>query len=444
MMPLARPMNATRILVLGFGVTGQAVCRFAVRHSLDVAVSEHDRLSIKQQAWLRKHGIPFEQEGHTTRLLNDVDTIVLSPGIPLELPLVKQASQRGIPVLSETEFALEFAPQCPVIAVTGTNGKSSTVEVLGLLLRTLGKRAWVAGNIGIPLIDVVDQIRDGDVIVLEMSSYQLEQCHSFRPHVGILLNLEPDHIHRHKTMNAYAIAKGKLFAHQESDDVAIMPRTLASQFDGGRGRRVFYDEWFDLLPRFAGRLLPHERSNLSAALAACCVLVPEADLTSLPERLIEDTFRLPHRMETVGFVGDVRIVNDSKSTNAASTIAALRSLDVPVVLMLGGRSKGAGYEALVDEIRTADVRHVILFGEAAPELLSYFKRNPVCAVSLSVTRSMDEAANHAIRVAQPGDVVLLSPACSSFDAFADYIERGEQFSVSIRALPGFKRSEPRT
>jgi len=432
------PNALRRILMLGFGVTGQAVCEFATRHALSICVSEQGQLSEQQQSWLIESDIPFEHAGHTRKFLPDVDVVVLSPGIPLKLPIIEEARQRGTPVLSEIDFALGLPGNRSVIAVTGTNGKSATVEVIGKILSSLGRMAWVSGNIGTPLISIIDDIVESDIIVLEISSYQLEQSRDFRPQIGVLLNLSPDHIHRHGDMRAYANAKGKLFANQGRDDVAILPSTLASQFAQGEGRRVFYDQGFERLSASMKVLLPHERSNLRAALAACAALLPEFDAAAVPMDVVREAFRLPHRMEILGSVGGVRVINDSKSTNAGSAIAALRSTDSPVVLLLGGRHKGVGYESLIDEIAASDIREVILFGEAADTLRHVFEqRSRAGFASLSV-RTMGEAVARGLLVAQPGDVLLFSPACSSFDAFADYAERGELFSNLIRSQPGFE------
>ena len=302
----------------------------------------------------------------------------------------------------------------------------------------------MAGNIGTPLISIVDEISESDSLVLEISSYQLEQSRGFRPHIGVLLNLSPDHIRRHNDMRSYANAKAKLFANQELNDVAILPSTLAWQFEHGNGRRVFYDECFERLPTSMERLLPHERSNLRAALAACAALFPEFDVSEVPMSAVREAFRLPHRMETVGAVGGVRVINDSKSTNAGSTIAALRAINSPVVLLLGGRHKGAGYESLVDEIADSDIREVILFGEAADTLRHVFEQHPCVESALFSARTMREAVVRGVLVAQPGDVLLLSPACSSFDAFADYAERGEVFANLIRSQSGFESVQSRT
>jgi len=433
MKPSQSSQSDLRLLMLGFGLTGKAVCEFAIDHEIPICVSEHGALTQAQESWLQDHGIAFEQSGHTSELLRQANTLVLSPGIPADLPLLAEARERGITAVSELDLALRFVGECAVLAVTGTNGKTTTVEVIAKILQSQGYRSWGAGNIGTPLISLIGEIASSDVVVLEMSSYQLEQSYGFHPDVGVLLTLSPDHLHRHKTMKRYADAKGRLFENQVPGDVAILPRALAGQFDSGQGRRVFYDEIFAHLPSGTQDLLPHEKSNLRAALAACQALIPDIDVSSIPMEVVCPVFRLPHRMEVLGSIDGVTIINDSKSTNAGSTIAALHSVDQPVVLLLGGHSKGAGYE---DE--------VLLFGEAASELNELFPRGSIGLPSVSVVQSMEAAIVRGLLVAQSGDVLLFSPACSSFDAFTDFAERGEAFADQIRAHPDFERSQSRT
>jgi UDP-N-acetylmuramoylalanine--D-glutamate ligase len=445
-MSALRPLadGPRRLLVLGFGVTGRAVVNYAIEHSLSACVSEQGRLSEAQCAWLHERRIPYEQSGHTSRFLPEADAVVLSPGVSMQHPLVSEARRRHVAVISEMDLALSLAPNRQVVAVTGTNGKSSTVEVIGEILRSLKRRAWVAGNIGLPLISIVDRVSETDTLVLEVSSYQLEQSCSFLPHVGVLLNLSPDHLQRHGDMQSYAQAKSKVFVNQRAGDVAILPRALSSQFTQGKGRRVFYDELFPQLPAGSDGLHPHERANLRAAFAACDAVLGGFRSQDVPMQVIAGTFRLPHRMQQLGRVRDVCVINDSKSTNAASTIAALRSLDASIVLLLGGRHKGAGYDALVDEIAMSGVREVILFGEAAEALRVEFEQSPHPRVVPVVAGTMQDAVERGMRIAQPGDVLLLSPACSSFDAFSDYAERGDAFSAKIRAYPGFREAGSRT
>jgi len=290
----------------------------------------------------------------------------------------------------------------------------------------------VVGNIGLPFIDVSDRVASADAIVIEASSYQLEQSIVFHPQVGVVLNLEPDHLARHKTMGAYAAAKGRLFRLQTSEDVAVLPGPLAPRFPEGRGRRVFYDDARLALPQGAERLSPHQRDNLRAALCACEALLPGIDRREAPMERIVASLRLPHRMEPVGFVRGVRVIDDSKSTNPASTLAALASVEGPVVLLLGGRSKGAGYEILRAAIARRPIRRTILFGEAAEELAGLLGGLPIDRAA-----DVEAAIAAGLRVARPGDTLLFSPACSSFDQFSNFEERGRAFAGVVRACGGF-------
>ncbi len=422
------------LLIVGFGLTGRAVAEYAQSRGLAVCVSDVGPLAEEDRHWLKTQTIPFEENGHSAEFFASAGRAVLSPGVPPALSRLDGLRERNCPIQAEIEFALEHCLPCRIIAVTGTNGKSSTVEVIAAILSFSGIRHWMAGNIGMPLIGLIDTIEEDDVLVLEVSSYQLEQFHAFRPNVGVLLNLSPDHLARHRTFAAYGEAKAKLLAQQNADDVAVLPRDLANQFEDGCGRRVFFDE-IALPADVEAMLLPHERTNLKAAWAACRELIPELDIADLPPDRILNAFRLPHRMERVGFLKGIEVINDSKSTNAGSTIAALRALSSPAVLLLGGRSKRAGYAALVAEIETAALRGVVVFGEAAGEfetLLSSLR-------GLSLHRAGDLEASIAVglSLAHEGDVLLFSPACSSFDAFANFEERGNAFKSILRSLPGF-------
>ena len=433
-----------RVTVLGLGLTGRAVCEHALRHGRDVAVSEAQSLSTSAVTWLRDRDIAFEQRGHTAAFLDRASVLVLSPGVPPELPPIVAARRRGVPVLSEVEYALRHGPECTVIAVTGTNGKSSTVCAIGEILRSFGRRAWVVGNIGVPLISVIDEVSPEDLLVVEISSYQLEQSPRFHPHIGVLLNVAPDHLHRHGSFERYVRAKGHLFASQGDGDVAILPRAWETAFDQGRGRRIYFDEAFPTLPSGGDALLPHEQSNLRAALAACRAALPAFDSALVPMRRVAAAFRLPHRMQDVGVIEGVRIVNDSKSTNAASAIAAVYSVRSPAVVLIGGRSKGAGYEALADQLDRPAIRSIVLFGEAGTALEAVFATRASLRTRLHRVADLTEAVNLGLELARPGDTLLFSPACSSFDAFRDFAQRGEAFAAQIRRQPGFHEGPART
>jgi len=422
------------ILVLGFGLTGRAVVEFCLERQIAVSLSETRGLADVERSWLAERRVPFEEGGHTERLLAGADAVVLSPSVPADHPIVSASRAAGLLDLSELDLAFTQVGEIPVIAVTGTNGKGTTVSLIDSILRRVGRAPCLGGNIGTPFVSLLGDLASCDVIVLEVSSFQAEQSRLLRPHVAVLLNLTPDHLDRHGSMNAYAEAKGRLFRLQARDDVAILPRELNEAFSQGAGRRVFFDAPPPALPPGAERLSPHNRANLAAAGTAASALDPNLSVRSLSLGALSRAFTLPHRLQDVGVIGGVRIVNDSKSTNADSAVAALRAVDAPTVLLAGGRSKSAGYAALAREIETRTVRSVIVFGEAAAEFATLFESKGIEAVRAG---DLEEAVDLGLAEARSGDVLLFSPACSSFDAFRNYAERGEAFLRVIRERSGF-------
>ena len=421
------------LLVVGFGLTGKAVCRYAARRNVRMTVSEQRALTADERAWLAAHGASIEEGGHTTRALDAVDAVVLSPSVPMAAPLVADAINRGIPVHSELDLAALACEGRPVIGVTGTNGKSSTVALIGELLRLRGWDAPVVGNVGVPFIDVADEGQRYDAFVVEASSYQLEQSIALHPQVAVLLNLEPDHLGRHGSMEAYRAAKGRLLRLQTADDVAILPSTLARRFPEGEARRVLFDVEPIAIPAGAEQLGPHQQANLRAALCACEALLPERQPEDIPVEAVVAALRLPHRMEPIGMVNGVLAIDDSKATNPASTIAALDATEGPIVLLLGGQAKRAGYEALLGAIGGAEIRGIVLFGAAAERLAEILIGCPVERVA-----DVEEAVRTGLAAARPGDTLLFSPACASFDAYASFEERGIAFAKAVRATPGFR------
>jgi UDP-N-acetylmuramoylalanine--D-glutamate ligase len=423
-----------RVLVLGFGVTGRAVIEYCCAHGVSGFVSDGRRLSTSERTWLSEHGTPFEDGGHTMRALDRADVVVLSPGISPRLTLVAAARERGIPVVSELDLAAGLAPPHPIVAVTGTNGKGTTVSLIERILRFCGLDVRVGGNIGTPFIAIVDNARRCDALVLEVSSFQLEQSCSFHPRIAVLLNLTADHLDRHGTMAAYAAAKGRLFRLQTSADVAVLPWDLRTTFSQGGGARIFFDAPAPPLLEGSDRLSPHNQANLAAAVTACRALVPDLEPRRVPLEVVDDAFHLPFRMQELGWVDGVRVVNDSKSTNAAATVAALRAVEEPVVLLVGGRHKQGGYDALVRELHSRSMRRVIVYGEAGEKLFEMLRKSS-CAID--IVDHLDEAILAALAAAESGDTLLLSPGCSSFDQFSNYVERGEAFARAITSRPGF-------
>ena len=334
-------------------------------------------------------------------LLDDVDVIVKSPGVPREAPLVVAARGRGIPVWSEVELGYRLLPGSKFVGVTGTNGKTTTTELLGAIFRAAGRDVAVAGNVGTPLTSV----REVDWVVCELSSFQLEDVHELACDVAVLLNLEPDHLDRHGSFAAYRDAKLRIF---ERARAKIVPRGL-----GLDGIEFAADDALPAEPLIRGK---HNRENAAAATAA-------ARAAGIDDEAIAEGLRafpgVPHRLELVAERDGVRYVNDSKATNVAAALRALAAYsDEPVHLILGGSPKGEDFSPLAAAIGP-NVRSVHLIGVEAPRLAE--------VIDGDLDETLERAVAHAVQRARPGDVVLLSPACASYDQFANFEERGETF-----------------
>ena len=348
-------------------------------------------------------------------LLDGVELLVKSPGVPAEAPLVAAARERGIPVWSEIELASRLLPN-PILGVTGTNGKTTTAEWLGFILG-----APVAGNVGRALSELDGEVDPDQLVVVELSSFQLEDVHEFRPRIAVLLNLEPDHLDRHGSFDAYQAAKLRIFENQAEDDTAVVPRDLAHVV---RGRRVEFaaDDPLPAEPSLRGR---HNRENAAAATAAA--RAAGATDEQIAEGL-RDFTGVAHRLELVGERRGVTYVNDSKATNVAATLRALAAYeDEPVRLILGGSRKGEDFAALAAALGP-NVHTVYVIGETADELAR--------AIPDTIrARDLETAVERAATAAQPGEVVLLSPGCASYDQFRDFEERGEEFRRLVENLP---------
>ena len=386
-----------RALVLGLARSGQAAASALERRGVEV---------LRADRTLGNDG--------DVALLEGVDVLVKSPGVPAENPLVQGARARGVPVWSEVELGFRLLPGVRLVGVTGTNGKTTTAELLGHVLR-----APVAGNVGRPLTAVEPGT---DLVVCELSSFQLEDVHALRPRVALLLNLEPDHLDRHGSLQAYRDAKLRIFENQRGEDVAVVPRGFGPV--PGDARRVEFalDDPLPAEPAIPGA---HNRENAAAATAAARALgVPE-------ERIAEALRTFPgveHRLEEVAVVNGVRWVNDSKATNVAAALRALAAFEAPIVLVAGGRGKGESFEPLARASR-GRVKHALLIGETADELAQ-----ALAGVPHERLGTLEAAVAAAAREAASGDVVLLSPAAASFDQFRDFEHRGEEFKRLVRTL----------
>jgi UDP-N-acetylmuramoylalanine--D-glutamate ligase len=349
-------------------------------------------------------------------LLDGVRTVVKSPGVPREAPVIAAALERGIEVTGEFEIAWRLLPN-PFVAVTGTNGKTTTAELLGAIHREAGVPVTVAGNVGTPLATLVGHVHDDTVIVAEASSFQLEDSSAFAPDAALLLNLAPDHLDRHHSLEAYRAAKLRIFANQGPEQLAVVPAGFEEV--PGEGRRVEFGE-HDLEGVEAIRLRgPHNRENAMAAAAVAAARGIDRD--SIRSALASFA-GVPHRLEEVAIRDGVTYVNDSKATNVASAAVALRSFEGGVHAILGGSLKGGGFGDLREPLAQRAAA-AYLIGEAAGEL----ERDLAGTVALHRCGDLETAVGAARAAAQPGDTILLSPACASYDQFRDYEQRGDRF-----------------
>jgi UDP-N-acetylmuramoylalanine--D-glutamate ligase len=348
-------------------------------------------------------------------LFEGVGLLVKSPGVPAEAPLVVAARERSVPVWSEIELASRLLPN-PILGVTGTNGKTTTAEWLGFMLA-----APVAGNVGRALSELDGEVEPEQLVVVELSSFQLEDVDRFRPRIAVLLNLEPDHLDRHGSFEAYRDAKLRIFENQTEADTAVVPRDLDQEV---RAQRVEFAAG-DRLPAEPSLRGAHNRENAAAAVAAARAAgAGEEEIV----RGLRDFRGVPHRLELVAELGGVEYVNDSKATNVAATLRALAAYeDEPVRLILGGSRKGEDFAPLAAALGS-NVRAVYVIGETADELARAIP-DTIRAGDLAT------AVERAATAAQPGEVVLLSPACASYDQFRDFEERGEEFKRLVANLP---------
>ncbi|MGH3071642.1 MAG: Mur ligase family protein [Gaiellaceae bacterium] len=354
-------------------------------------------------------------------LLDNVDVVVKSPGVPGEATLVAAARARGVPVWSEIELASRLLPN-PILGVTGTNGKTTTTELLGAMLG-----ARTAGNVGTALSELVGDVPANEWVVCELSSFQLEDIEGFRPRIAVLLNLEPDHLDRHGSFDAYRAAKLRIFENQSGEDVAVVPRGFGPVPGGARRIEFSAGDALPAEPLIPG---PHNRENAAAATAA-------ARAAGLDEDAIAQALRtfpgVAHRLELVAEIAGVRYVNDSKATNTAAARRALASFDAPLRLILGGSLKGERFDEFADAVAAADVASAYLIGEAAEPLAAALG---YANVPFLLATTLERAVTEAASAARPGDVILLSPACASYDQFTDFEHRGKEFRRLVENLEG--------
>jgi len=444
-------LSQKKVLVVGLARTGVALCRFLAAKGARVTVTDQAPPEALEEARREIAGLGVtEALGTKKPAWRESDLIILSPGVPPELAWLQAARKAGVPVWGELELAGHFLEK-PVIAVSGTNGKTTTITLVGEFLQASGRKPLVGGNIGTPAISLLSQQPQADCLVLEVSSFQLDTAPSFHPQAAALLNLTPDHLDRYPSLAAYAASKANLFRNQHPGDLKVLnaddPALAALNTGPGRvyhfstRRSLTRGAWLangSLHLRLAGAAAERfplagirlsGRHNLENVMAS---LLLSLDAGASPEacRRVLASFRgLPHRLEFVAEVERVEFYDDSKGTNVGAVAVSLGHFSKPVILIAGGRDKDSDFRLLSPLIKER-VKALVLLGETRKRLAQTWKDlAPICLVN-----SMDEAVRRAYDLARPGEVVLLSPACASFDMFKDYAHRGETFQQLVQEM----------
>jgi UDP-N-acetylmuramoylalanine--D-glutamate ligase len=417
----ASELEGRRVLVVGLARAGSAAADALLDAGAEVvAFSLEERPDVGR---LRARGVEVHVGREEETLTQGIDLVVKSPGVRADAPLVEAARARGIPIWDELELGARLLTN-PIVAVTGTNGKTTTTALLGEMFRAGGRPVEVAGNIGRALSSLVGSTEPDAWVVCEVGVFQLDDMQIFHPAIGVLLNLEPDHLDRYVDYDDYAATKLRMFSLQRDDDTAVLPRGFGSV--PGTARRIEFaaDDQLPAEPRIPG---PHNRENAAAATAA-------ARAAGIPDDAIAEALRtfegVPHRIELVRDLNGVRFVNDSKATNAAAAMRALASFpDERLHVILGGRGKQESYDPLAAAFKRDDVAYVI--GESGEAIGRALRRAGVEVVRAG---TLEFALDAATAAAAPGDIVLLSPACASFDQFEDFEARGDAFRTLVEAL----------
>lgn len=451
-MPGSIELRKKRVLVVGLARTGVATALFCARHNAIVSATETRSESElgDAPAKLREAGVALELGGHTQKMFLAQDLIIPSPGVPADDAFLLLAKSKGITVWSEIELAYRFL-EGKLIGITGSNGKTTTTTLVHHILQTGAMKAFLAGNVGTPLIGEVEKMDAGSVAVAELSSYQLELIEKFRPNIGALLNLTPDHLDRHKTMEAYARAKTRIFENQTELDAAILNADdAASLIYAPKKPQVF---WFSRKKRVAqgaclqddGIVVAHHGKedyvmkaaeiplagahNLENVLAAVIIARLAGVDAATIARGVKSFAGVEHRLEFVAEIRGVRYYNDSKATNVDATLKALDAFPGRILIVLGGKDKGSDYTVLQKPLREKAIL-ALLIGAAADKI----EKQIAGSVAIERAGTIERAVEAAAMAARPGDVVMLAPACASFDQFENYEQRGRVFKELVRGL----------
>ena len=448
-----RELRNKKIIIVGMAKSGLSAALLLKSKEADVFVTDSKSANELKPAIsaLENAGISYETDQHSVNVVDGCDFLVLSPGVPEDIQILRRAKDRGIPYYSEIEVASWFC-NSPIIGVTGSNGKTTTTSLIGDLIQTTFPNSFVGGNIGTPFCDGVDSLQKNDFAVLELSSFQLLNINYFRPNIAVLLNFSPDHLDRHKTYDGYIAAKMRLIKNQQKDDyfiynqddpiirenLTVKSKKISFSDDPNSNADVFLQNGF-LKSRMGeternivelSRLKlkgKHNYMNVAAAVAAAqCAGISEPNIT---EALLKFE-PIEHRLEFVRELDGVRFYNDSKATNSDAAKQALKSFDTPIILLAGGYAKEFDYSHLAKLVNER-VRICCLFGRDREKLFNDLNCENA---NTFIFDTLDQALERAVEIAQPGENVLLSPMCASFDQFSSFEERGRHFKNLVNKL----------
>jgi UDP-N-acetylmuramoylalanine--D-glutamate ligase len=446
-------ITGKRVAIIGMARSGLALARLLKSYGARVFLSElksEDKLKEEIRT-LANLGIEWECGGHTDQVWTNKDYIVISPGVPDNIPAVQRAQSRTVPIFSEIEVA-SWLCQAKMVGITGSNGKTTTTTLVGEILKKAGREVAVAGNVGNAFSNVAERLSEDGIAVLELSSFQLEKISDFKPQIAALLNLSPDHLDRYPNYDAYVSAKLRVFENQGKEDFAVLNAddSLTEKIKKGlKAKAILFSTKREIKPgvfvrngnlvsNLEGKEIkiiptaeigikgPHNLSNSACAAAIALLLEVEP-------RVIASTLRefkgVEHRLEEVATIRGVKFINDSKATNVDSVWYALQSVPEPVILIAGGKDKGSSYSPLADFVKQR-VKLLILIGQAAPKI-----RKELGEMTKTIeAKSLEEAVELAFKNSEPKNTVLLSPACASFDMFENFEQRGRVFKQKVREL----------
>ncbi len=447
-------IKGKKVLVIGAAVTGVPVVKQLSRLGADIVLNDFKKVEEIKEVISEIQELPIKlvAGGHPARLAEDCDFVVISPGVPLDIPPVQRAKAMGKEVISEIELSFRLT-NTPIAAITGTNGKTTTTSLLGEIMRASGRKTYVAGNIGSAMINEVDKARRPDIFVLEVSSFQLESTIAFKPNISAILNITPDHLDRHKNIENYIDAKCRVFANQDEKDYTILnlddpetsklaDRPKSKVFFFSRKKEVpqgvYMEKDYIVIKADNKETIIHKdkiyipgNHNLENALAAALMAYCAGVAPSVIADTLESFRGVEHRIEYVEELDGVIYYNDSKGTNTDASIKAVEAMKRPTIIIAGGYDKGSEYDDFIEAFGDV-VRHMVLIGKTADKLEETAHRHGF--MNTHKARDLREAVMKCHSLAEPGDCVLLSPACASWDMFSNYEERGRLFKEYVREL----------